>query len=228
MRELVAIVPTLGRPQALAILAERFAETTSSYRILFVCDPADVPTRRALEHLSDERPEVESLAHVGPYVSAVNAGIRATHEPLILVGADDIRPHPGWLEEAKRYLSDEIGYVSLNDLGNHDVMAGKYATLPLVARWYAVSEGDLYHPGYQHVGCDVDASLQAQARGAYAYAPGAVMEHLHPAWEKAPMDATYEAGGCNAEKWRADHDLLERRWPSWQQNFSGPVNDQEN
>lgn len=216
MNELVVVVPTYRRPRALAVVAERFAAATDRiYRILFVIRPDDHPTRRAFERLQKRRPEVDAIEEAGPYRAGVNTGVRASFEPLILIGADDIKPHPGWLAAAKAYMSEKIGYVSLNDLGNHDVMTGRYATLPLVARWYAASEGDLYFQGYTHTGCDVDASLRAQERGAYAYAPDAIMEHLHPAWGKGEVDATYKLGGMNDDVLRADRELLAQRWPEW-------------
>lgn len=217
--ELVAVIPTRRRPHALALIAERFAAVTTGYRIIFVMRADDRASRRALDQLRTERPEVDGVLAAGGYPAAVNAGVRASREPLILVGADDIKPHPGWLETAKTYMSEEIGFVSLNDLGNHDVMAGKYATLPLVARWYADSEGDLYHEAFQHTGCDLDASLRAQQRGAYAYAADAVMEHLHPVWGKGEVDPTYRRGGMNDAKRRADDALVDARWPGWQQTF---------
>lgn len=215
--ELVVIVPTLARPQALRPLAESFAETTTTtFRILFIVDPDDAPTWRAFESLEHEFPEIDALAFAGNYVQKTNIGIRSTTEPLLLPGADDIRPHAGWLEAAKAHMTDEIGFVSLNDLGNHDVMAGTYATLPLVARWYVdLLDDDLYHAGYHHNAVDVDASLTARARGAFAYAPDALMEHLHPAWEKAEVDGTHRRGGMNEERARTDHELLDRRWPGW-------------
>lgn len=218
--ELVVVAPTLGRPHALEPLAQAFAATTESYRILFVIDEQDRPTRRAIKRMG--RPDVDYISPGGSYAQKVNAGIRASTEPLILVGADDIRPHPGWLEAAKAYMSETVGFVSPNDLGNDMVMRGLYATLPLVARWYAESEGDLYHEGYQHAACDVDASLQAQARGAYAYAPNAIVEHLHPDHGKSQPDETYRQGGLNRHKRRADRLLLNQRWPGrWQQIAEG-------
>lgn len=212
--ELVCVIPTLGRWQALRPLAELFAQTTESYRLLYVVDESDTRSHKAVRTTRRAGHPADYLIHDGSYAQKVNAGIEHSHEPFILVGADDIRPHAGWFEAAKSNMDDKVGFVSLNDLGNEMVMAGKYATLPLVARWYAESEGDLYFEGYQHAACDVDASLQAQSRGAYAYAHDAVMEHLHPDHGKSRPDATYLQGGLNRHKRRADRLLLDQRWPN--------------
>lgn len=220
--EVVVVVPTLHRPQNMRALAEAFAMTTSSFRVLFVCDTTDTGSRRVARRLERALPgRVSAIAYDGNYVEKTNAGIRASVEPLVVPGADDIRPHTGWLEAAKAKMVGDVGFVSLNDLGNHDVMAGKYATLPLVARWYVESLDDnLYHEGYHHNGVDVDASLTARKRGAFAYAPDAVMEHLHPAWSKAEIDDTHRRGCMDEERASADHELLERRWPGWQDTLA--------
>lgn len=211
MPDLAVVVPTLGRPQTLAPLVELFAKTTQAkHRIAFVARADDEPTWDALVGLG---PNVIGVECDGSYPAAVNAGIRATDEPVILVGADDIRPHPGWFDAATAYLSVRIGFVSLNDQGNPDVMAGEYATLPLVARWYVDSlDGPLYFEGYRHGGCDLDASLEAKARGVFAYAPAAVVEHMHPDYDKAEVDTTYAQGGMSPRARCHDHELLAERW----------------
>lgn len=211
---LVVVVPTLGRPQAIEPLVTAFRQQTPpTYRMLFVVDPDDGPTWEALEEFSGT--EVEALERGGSYPEKINAGIEASEEPVILAGADDIRPHYQWFERACTRFSDKIGFVSLNDLGNPAVMAGDYATLPLVARWYVHEVETLYHEGYQHIGCDVDASRIARARGAFAYAEDAVMEHMHPAWGKAEVDETYEIGGMNKLKTLRDWELFETRKYLW-------------
>lgn len=206
MSDLVVLVPTKGRPRSLLPLAHRFEAVTPSHRVLFICDHGDYASRQAAADAG------EVLICDGTYPQKVNAGVRHTDEPYVLVGADDIRPHRDWFEAAVEMMSDEVGFVSLNDLGNEAVMAGEYATLPLVARWYAELDQELYHEGYQHNGADKDASLRARERGAFAYAPDAVMEHLHPDWGKGKVDATYREGGMNRRKRLADRELLRQRW----------------
>jgi hypothetical protein len=208
--ELAVLIPTYGRPQSLRPLVGLFAETTPGHRIYLVMESRDRASIRAAEGL----PTIDVIGRFGSYAIAVNAGIRASEEPLILCGADDIRPHTGWLEAARAHLSEEIGFVSLNDLGNERVMSGDYATLPLLSRRYVEElDEDFYHEGYQHCCCDVDASRVARSRGAYVYAPEAIMEHLHPDWGKGKPDATYERSGMNKRKRIKDRALLRSRWP---------------
>jgi hypothetical protein len=210
MNELAVIVPTRGRAHVLEALHTAFADTTPvPHRLVFITDPDDPDSQSIGSELGWAIP----LATRQTYPVKVNAGVRMTHERLVLIGADDIKPRSGWLEAASAYMNSSIGFVSLNDLGNPDVMAGVYATLPLIARWYADLDDELYYERYEHCGCDVDASYMAKARGAFAYAPEAAMEHLHPAWGKAQLDDTYLDGGCNPRVIEHDDKLLEQRWP---------------
>jgi hypothetical protein len=203
---LVVLVPTLGRPRALEPLARAFADTTPDHRLLFIVDAGDLESHKAAGRAG----EVLVAERTG-YPAKVNFGVRATTEPLILLAADDVRPHPGWFEAASSYLTDTIGYVSLNDLGNRAVMRGRFATFPLIARWYAELDDELYHVGYRHNCCDVEASEKAQQRGAFAYAPEAVMEHMHPFWGKAELDRTYREWALDRQGIAADRALLRER-----------------
>lgn len=207
--ELAVITPTFGRPASLAPLVESFAETTPEARVYLVMEKRDRASIRAAAKLET----VDVIGEFGSYPRALNAGIRASDEPLILCGADDIRPRPGWLEAAKAHLSETIGFVSINDLGNPEVMKGAWATLPLVARWYVELDEQFYFEGYHHNACDKDASFRAQERGAFAYAPDAIVEHLHPDWGKAKPDKTYQRHAQNKRLRIADRALLAERWP---------------
>jgi hypothetical protein len=261
--ELVVLVPTLGRPHALEPLAQAFAETTPNHRLIFIVDVADSESRRAAEQvtLRDALQPEKGWRQVGDvlvvhrtgYPAKINAGIRATSEPFILLAADDVRPQAGWFETAKaemtwrfapaanvpvgepyggsEWMNGEmptgrgateggIGFVSCNDLGNRAVMRGRYATTPLIARWYCEKYGELLHEGYRHNCCDVEASELAQKRGAFAYAPKAVVEHLHPLWNKsAPgidgIDQTYADWALDQAGIDADRALLDERRKAW-------------
>lgn len=75
-------------------------------------------------------------------------------------------------------------------------MRGELATHPLVARWYTelglIDEPRLVlNTAYPHEYVDREFSETAQCRGAFAYAEDAVVEHLHPMVDKAPMDDLY-------------------------------------
>jgi hypothetical protein len=97
-------------------------------------------------------------------------------------------------------MTDELRYVSCNDLGNHRVMRGEYATMVFVARDYAEQFDEFYREEYFHNGVDLEASAVAKRRGAFVYAPDAIVEHLHPTVRRASRRPGF--GGMTAARGR--------------------------
>lgn len=87
--------------------------------------------------------------------------------------------------------------VGTNDLGNPRVLRGVHATHSLVTRRYVDQHGTIdepgkvLHEGYWHEFCDDEFVETSWKRKAWAFAADSVVEHLHPAWGKAPMDDLY-------------------------------------
>lgn len=206
------IVPVLGRPHRVEPTLRSIADATPEpYRVLFVADPDDVTERRALESAG-----ADVLIHGGRYASKINAGIRATTEPLIFAAADDLRWHGGWLEAASAQLghqgaasSDPVAFVGTQDLNHRRVKLGTHATHPLVTRAYVEQRGTLdeagklYHEGYWHNCVDVEAVETAKFRRVWAFAYDAIVEHLHPGAGKAGSDDTYRLGKSRSKQDRA-------------------------
>lgn len=213
---LVILVPVLDRPQNVRPLLDSIAAATPDpYRVLFIVDPDDVAEREAVRRARSEH--VHSTLLAGGYARKINAGIRATHEPLIFLGADDLDFKPGWLGAALAKLEPGIGVVGTNDLGNERVKRGEHATHSLVTREYAelgtIDEpGKLLHEGYHHWKVDDELVATAKHRGAWAFAKDSRVEHLHPYWKKAPMDDTYRKG---EEQHRLDARRFRKRVRLW-------------
>lgn len=159
----------------------------------------------------------------GDYARKVNWGAhRAVSMGFdwFLLAADDVQYHPGWARAAlAAHESTGALVIATNDLGNPDVMAGKYATHPMAHRSYLASgvvddpEGRLlYHTGYWHEGCDVEFAATARSRGTYAFAADSIVEHLHPLWGKGEDDGVYADIREHVE---ADRALLRRRKRLW-------------
>jgi hypothetical protein len=91
-----------------------------------------------------------------------------------------------------------VGVVGTNDLGNARVMAGEHSTHSLVRRSYIDEQGTIDEQGkvlceaYWHEYVDDEFVKTSMARHAWAFAEDSHVEHLHPGWGKAPMDALYE------------------------------------
>ena len=208
------IVPTLWRPHRVAPLVANVEATASDAVVYFVAEPTDPETIRVVEEHPTARLVVND--RTANYAGAVNAAIEATSEPLLFVGADDLVFHDGWLEPLLE-LADRFGVVGTNDLGNPEVAAGEHATHFLVRRDYAVTgcvdaPGQLFHEGYSHNWCDREAIGTAKHRSEFAPCLQSVVEHIHPAWGKAPIDETYSKG-VRTEP--VDADLYRSRQHLW-------------
>lgn len=185
-------------------------DSTDRARILWMVSAGDC----------DVLDEVNGLGQViilprrtsGDYAHKINVGVLNSTEPLIFLGASDIRFHAGWLETAEALLSDEIGVVGTNDLANPRTAKG-HSTHTLVARWYAdlgLIDGTpgLLYEGYEHEYCDDELIGSARARSAYRHCPESHVEHLHPQFSrgKTRWDDSY----------RGQHDRMRRSAPEFQ------------
>lgn len=190
MSELAILVPVLKRPHRVKPLLASIRKATPDARVLFIADPGDNPE---IDAIGDE----EFITVDGNYARKINEGVAHTTEPLLFFGADDLNFHPGWLEAARSRLLPPVGVVATNDMCNPRVTAGELATHPLVSREYC-ERGTIddptrpLHEGYPHEYVDREFSETAQLRGAFAYAPDSVVEHLHPMVGKAPLDDLYK------------------------------------
>lgn len=188
------IVPMYGRPESVGSLLASL-EGTQGCRVLFVCSPGDEPTIEACQQSGSETVIHDRPQGSGDYASKVNKAYRESDEPLLFLGASDLKFHPGWLDAAKSKLVGQIGVVGTNDLANPHVKAGRHSTHSLVTRHYA-DLGIIDGPGilcekFEHNFCDNEMVETAQHRRAWAFAMDSRVEHFHPLWKTAPMDATY-------------------------------------
>jgi glycosyltransferase involved in cell wall biosynthesis len=198
--DVVVLIPVLGRPHRVAPLLESLTAAGGPTRPLFLISPDDDAQAAAIAAAGAERLVVSWPPGRGDYAPKMNAGFAATDEPFVFLAADDLRFRPGWAEAALATAAQTgAGVVGTNDLGNGRVIAGDHATHPLVRRDYGRrgtldDPGKLLHEGYWHNFVDDEFIETAKQRGQYAPCPAAVVEHLHPAWGKAPVDETYLRG----------------------------------
>lgn len=193
------LIPVLRRPHRVAPLLESItAATPEPHRVIFIVEEHDVEERAAIDRTGAEQVVVDRPRR--SYARKINAGYRASVEPLLFLGADDIKPHPGWLPAALRVMTGPVQVVGTNDLLNPRVLAGEHATHSLVSRSYCdelgtIDErGKVLHEGYGHDYVDDEFVATARHRGVYAHAHDSIVEHLHPWAGKAPSDATYRIG----------------------------------
>lgn len=223
------LAPVLDRPQRAQPLADSlFATVGHNVALWFLCSPGDDAEIKACRRV----PQAETFVmpfprENGDYARKINFGVRRSESDWIFHGADDLRFHPGWLEEAIEAASRApgVGVVGTQDLGNKLVLRGRHSTHSLVSRAYAeqgtVDDPDsLMHEGYRHNFVDTEMVETALARRAFTFARRSVVEHLHPNWRdpttrkpKAETDATYKLG---LRDFRVDQLHFFERRPLWQ------------
>lgn len=196
------LVPVLGRPERAEILAASVAQATDEpYTLLFLCSQGDDAEIAACQ-LAGDTIVMDFPAGPGDYARKINAGYRATTEPWIFTGADDLAFHPGWFTEAmKVYGETARSVVGTNDGWNGAVLAGKHSTHTLIERLYVDEHGAswdgpgvVFHEGYDHQYVDTEMVAVANQRQQFAFAKDSLVEHLHPFAQKSKMDATYTKG----------------------------------
>jgi hypothetical protein len=232
---IAVIVPVLGRPQNAQPLVDSLAASTDRARLVFVVSPDDEDEITACWDAVDgpayakypPREETNSIlvadwpSGSGDYARKIQAGYDATTEDLVLLGADDLVFHPGWLEAVMRVADEfDVGVIGTNDTANPSVLAGRHSTHPVVRRCYIDRYGGVvgypgmvYWTGYSHQCVDSELCATAIARGCYAHAHDAVVAHRHPLWGTAPTDATYEKSRADT---MADQRLFDSRRAIWE------------
>ena len=229
MSEIVVLVPVLDRPQRAHRVTDSLREATATpYRLLFLCTKGDrkeiAACHEAVEAFGGEVVICPFPLDGGDFARKTNYGISISSEPWVFAGADDLYFERGWDVVALAVAgSMRKRFIGTNDLHNPRVVRGKTATHPLVARSYidecgTIDEpGKLYHEGYGHAWVDGEAAETAMARGEWAFARRAHVEHLHPLWTGAPADATYERG---SESYLLDRELFLERRRLWRPHAS--------
>lgn len=134
------------------------------------------------------------------FACKANDGYRRTEAPWILIVGDDVRFERQWLTMAfDAGAPGRAQVIGTNDLGLQS--RGELSPHLLIRREYVDERGAswdgprvLCHEGYSHNYVDREIQAVAQQRGVYAFARRSVIEHLHHAASKAPVDATYQLG----------------------------------
>ncbi len=231
------IVPVLGRPQNAQPLVESFRASGADGFIIFALSDGDHEQAAAcVATMRDGLYDVNLFfmherAGPGDYARKINAAYAfrgkgddwLERTELVLLGADDLRFQPGWLEAVERIADEyDVGVIGTNDNANPSVKAGRHSTHPVVRRCYidryggSVGEpGQVYHQGYDHNWVDCELVETAKARGCYAHAHDALVTHHHPLYDhRVKRDATYAKG--NARE-REDAALFRSRQHLWEQ-----------
>jgi hypothetical protein len=189
-------------------------------RVYVMADDVDVSTLLSWEGHVEDYPNIVFskrvyLREMGSFAEKVNAGYEISTEDWLFLVGDDVRFHPGWLDQAMetaRVTGRSV--IGTNDLGNPAVLAGEHATHMLIEHnyieeWGASWDGPgvVAHEGYRHWFVDNEIVTQAKRLGEWAPCLASHVEHMHPYFRKGELDDVYRIGeaaaGLDAEIWRA-------------------------
>jgi len=190
------IVPVLRRPQNAAPFMQTLRATTGLATVYAVANHDDPETAKAWDEAGATVLYAEGIS----FACKVNEGYSQTTEPWLFLTGDDVRFHPGWLDHAQAAAAGR-DVVGTNDLGNPRVIRGEHATHMLIRRRYVDEVGASWdgpgavcHEGYRHWFVDDEIVTAARQRNTFAVAPGSIVEHLHPLFEKGEADEVYRIG----------------------------------
>lgn len=157
-------IPTLGRPEKLNRLIKTIKENAQydNYEIVVKADqmpPNNVGAPTTLKRCVDE----------------------STGELVMFLGNDTI-PQPGFLREAVwemiRRFPRLDGLIGMNDMYWR---RGDVATHWLASkRLLPMLDGEFFHTGYYHTGCDNELMARCEAVGKYSWAEKSKLYHDHP------------------------------------------------
>jgi hypothetical protein len=153
-------------------------------------------------------PDRLGLRGLGPVLNWAARQLADEHDFLTFVG-DDHLPHktsPLWDERLAWSLKGRPGVAYGNDLFQRE----RLPTMALVDARVVRVLGYLCPRGMEHLWLDDFWKRLGEDLGNLVYLPDVIIEHLHPAAGKAPLDRGYLQKGLNPKVYAADRARYER------------------
>ena len=224
-RELVMLVPTRGRPLALAELIDCWHEVVGSAGSLVAVIDDDDPCRDAYLNLDWPLTIIGPRLRLGGTLNAMAP--LAAEAGAFAVGfmGDDHRPRTAQFDEVLVEALHDLGsgVVYGDDLFQHDRIPTAVAiTADLITKL-----GWMVPPGMIHLRLDDWWAILGSDLGRLVYMPDVIIEHMHPDAGKGRRDAGYDE--CNSpERWSKDgqrlEDYLRNEWPTTRQRLRYQLN----
>lgn len=190
MADLTVIVPSRGRPQAMAELIRSFVETCTADTHLVIAVDADDPALSDYHDLSATASTMVVAPAPSTMVKTLNYAARMIGDSFaVAFMGDDHRPRTvGWDSTYLNHLRElGTGIVYGNDLLQGERIPTQAAmTADIVRALGHMAPDMLAHLFVDNYWRDLGTSV-----GCLRYLPEVVVEHLHPFAGKAPMDEGY-------------------------------------
>lgn len=184
------VVATSGRPEMFWMMLKSLRDTTQGYDMEIVAVIDDDP--KAYHAAVDFMVDVIDYSPIRRgALNAWNRGLFRSDGEIIVPAGDDQVFHVRWLEYALESHKERLGgygVVGMNDLaynGNTQV-----ATMFLMDRKFIKEKlgGVLCPPVYRYFCVDMEINEVAKKHGVFYWDERAVIEHLHSAHGKRPVD----------------------------------------
>ncbi|MEV6854716.1 hypothetical protein AB0M89_13015 [Streptomyces microflavus] len=196
--DLLVIIPTRGRPQAVMALVRAWHDTGATADLLFAVDnddpELDAYKREAAKFMKGGQVRFVYGRRLRLCGTLNAQAVRAAkkYRYLAFMG-DDHRPRTaGWDERIRICLSGGPGVVYGNDL----LMGERMPTAVAMTSDIVQTLGYFSPPALVHLCLDLCWLDWGKGMGRITYLDDMVIEHLHPAAEKAEVDQGYEE--CNS------------------------------
>lgn len=194
--DLLVIIPTRGRPQAVPEIVQAWDDTGATADLLFAVDTDDPELAAYKKHAAAYKADGRVRFTFGKrrrLCGTLNAqAVKAakSYRFLAFMG-DDHRPRPAampWDARIRECLSGGPGIVYGNDLLQGEAMATAVAMTSDIVETLGYMAPDCL----VHLCLDLVWIEWGRGMGRITYLPDMVIEHLHPAAQKAELDAGYE------------------------------------
>jgi hypothetical protein len=210
------IIPSAGRPKQCRACVDQLLKTTEGWDVecIVIAEPLGLDASHLNQYAKlfhrDPRMQLRVCQdHKGP-VRGWNYGAELSVGQFLVFGADDLNWHDGWLAialDAMNGIRGRNGLVGFNDgitNGNRE------ATHFMMSRDFCIEYhgGVLAFPSYYQYYTDVESWHRAKKADRYRWAFQAKVEHMHPQWDKAERDATYD---LSSPKFGEDKTIFTRR-----------------
>jgi hypothetical protein len=201
--DLLVIIPTRGRPQAVSEIVQAWDDTGATADLLFAVDTDDPELTAYKKHAAALKADGRVRFTFGKrrrLVGTLNAqAVKAakTYRFLAFLG-DDHRPRPAvmaWDARIRECLSGGPGIVYGNDL----LQGEKMATAVAMTSDIVSTLGYMAPPAMVHLCVDLVWVAWGRGMQRITYLDDMVIEHLHPAAGKADVDAGYEEANSSEQ-----------------------------
>ena len=201
---------TRGRVSEAIKCRKRFydaADVPSNIEHIFAIDTDDNDSQRWLKSFKQVQSSTPTC------VSAWNNAAAAARGEVLIQLSDDWMPSPGWDTAVLNAIGARNGeteefVVAVNDGTRTDALI----CMAICSRARYRSQGHLFAPEYESMFSDNEFTHRAYADGVVIDARHIVFEHLHPAFGKGQMDATYNRQNA-PEKYKRGQATFNHRNP---------------